>query len=165
LYKEYLITKLIPGKGQGIFTTVEISAGQPILEITGPVILEKNLPDPNHPALLQVGPDLFIGASGDLDDLINHSCNPNCYMQIAGIRAILFSLYVIPVGSELTFDYSSTSTDSLDKWKMECHCGQAECRKIISGFDNLPSSIQQKMIEQGIVPMYLLHPEMFPSSW
>jgi SET domain-containing protein len=164
MYQEHL--KLQPSKGgRGVFTTVIIPAKQPILEVRGPVMLEKNLPDPNHPALLQIGADTFIGASGDVDDMINHSCNPNCYMHITGNRAILFSLYVIPAGAELTFDYSSTSTDSLDKWKMDCKCGEFTCRKVISGFQHLDTGIQQKLKDQGVVPLYILNPEMFPGTW
>jgi SET domain-containing protein len=164
MYKEHL--KLQPTKGgQGLFTTVAIPAKTPILEVRGPVMLEKNLPDPNHPALLQIGPDTFIGASGDLDDFINHSCNPNCYMHITGNRAILFSLYVIPVGAELTFDYSSTATDSLEKWKMNCLCGHFTCRKVISGFQHLDESVKQSLKDKGSVPLYILYPNMFPKSW
>lgn len=164
MYKEHCQVKSAKG-GKGVFTTVVIPAKVPILEVRGPIYGEKDLPDPNHPALLQVGPDTFIGASGDLDDLINHSCRPNCYMYVAGNRAILFSLYVIPAGSELTFDYSSTATDSLEKWKMNCVCGDFHCRKVISGYQHLSSATQNKMKEQGILPLYILHPNMFPKRW
>lgn len=164
MYKQYCQLQSAKG-GLGVFTTVTIPAKEPILEVRGPVMLEKDLPDPNHPALLQVGPDLFIGASGDLDDYINHGCEPNCYMKIAGTRAILFSLYVIPAGAELTFDYSSTSTDPLDKWQMKCACGSFQCRQVISGYQNLDPTVQQKLQSQGAVPLYILHPSMFPRSW
>jgi hypothetical protein len=164
VYNEHL--KLQPTKtGQGVFTTVVIPAKQPILEVRGPVLLEKDLPDPNHPALLQMGADTFIGASGDVDDYLNHSCNPNCYMHITGNRAILYSLYVIPAEVELTFDYSSTATDSLEKWKMNCQCGEFVCRKVISGFQHLDGLTQQKLKNQGAVPLYILRPEMFPGTW
>lgn len=164
MYKEHLKLQTTNNKNR-VFTTVNIPARKPIMEITGPVILEKDLIDPNHPALLQVGPDIFIGASGDIDDNINHSCNPNCYIHIAGNRAILFSLYVISANSELTFDYSSTSTDSLEKWQMNCSCNNINCRKIISGFQNLSPHIQQKLKNQNTVPLYILHPTMFPITW
>lgn len=164
MYKDYC--KLQPSKGGlGMFTTVIIPAKTPIIEVRGPVGSEKEMPDPNHPALLQIGNDLFIGPSGDLDDYINHSCNPNCYIHIAGNRAILFSLYVIPAGSELTFDYSTTATDSLEKWKMDCLCGHATCRKVISGFQHLDESVKQNLKDKNTVPLYILHPEMFPRKW
>jgi SET domain len=151
--------------GLGVFTKSVIPVKAPIMEIRGPLYSEKELPDPNHPALLQVGPDTFIGPSGDFDDYLNHSCNPNCFLHIAGTRAILFSLYVIPPNTELTFDYSSTSTDELEKWKMNCACGDFKCRKVISGHQHLDPAIKQKMTAQGMFPLYILHPEMFPKRW
>jgi hypothetical protein len=161
VYKEYCKLQSAKG-GQGVFTTVVIPAGAPIMEVRGPVGSESEMPDPNHPAILQVGPNIFIGPSGDLDDYINHSCNPNCFMHIAGSRAILFSMYVIPVGTELTFDYSSTSTDPLDKWKMDCICGDFNCRKVISGYQHLDDTVKQHMKNKRMLPLYILEPTMFP---
>jgi SET domain-containing protein len=164
MYKEQL--KVLPCKtGVGVFTLADIPAKTPILEVRGPIFAEKDLPDPNHPALLQIGPDTFLAKSGGMDDLINHSCSPNCYMYIAGNRAVLFSLYVIKAGSELTFDYSSTSTDTLDKWKMDCLCGEINCRKVISGYQYLDNATQQYMKAKEILPLYILHPDMFPKRF
>ena len=164
MYKEHC--KLLHTKtGLGVFTDTIIPAKAPIMEVRGPIYAEKDLPDPTHPALLQVGPDTFIGPSGDLDDYINHSCQPNCYMHVAGNRAILFSLYVITAGSELTFDYSSTSTDELEKWKMDCLCGDFNCRKVISGFQHLSDADKQKMKDKMVLPLYIQHPNMFLKSW
>ena len=160
MYKPYIITKLSK-TGLGVFTNIEIPANHPVFEVLGNVYAERDLPDPTHPALLQVGPDTFIGPSGDIDDYINHSCDPNCRMQVVGNRAIVYSLYVIPKGSELTFDYSATATDSLDKWRMECVCGTNKCRKIISGFQYLHPTIQKEYKEKGIAPLYITHPNLF----
>ena len=113
MYSQYLQlqnTKV----GKGVFTTVAIPANMMIIEITGPVLTDREIPDMNQPALLQVGPNTFITASGGLHDYINHSCDPNCKMHVVGNRAFLYSLYVIPANSQLTFDYSTTSTDTVD---------------------------------------------------
>lgn len=163
MFTQYL--KVKPSKtGQGVFTTVQIPANVPVLEVRGPIYTEKDLPDPNHPALLQVGPETFIAASGGPDDYLNHSCNPNCVMRVEGHRAILYSLYVIQAGAELTFDYSTTATDSIDKWKMDCQCGDFHCRRVISGFQNLDPALQQKMKDKGWVPNYIAEPSMFPKQ-
>lgn len=159
MYKEYL--KLRPCKtGNGVFTTVEIPTNIPILEVTGDLYLEHELPDPNHPALLQVGPNTFIGPSGDLDDYINHSCNPNCAVRIAGNRAILYSLYVIPKNTELTFDYSTTSTDTPDKWQMNCLCGFHNCRRVISGHQTIDPKTAEIYKQKRMFPLYITNPEM-----
>src|SRR5579885_670688 len=160
MYNSHLVVK--PCKtGMGVFTTMEIPANTPIIEVSGNLYLEKDLPDPTHPALLQVGPNLFIGPSGSTDDYINHSCDPNCWMYVAGNRAILFSLYVIPKGAELTFDYSTTATDTLEKWKMDCSCGSSKCRKVISGFQYLDPSLQEEYKKKDLVPLYIKYPNMF----
>lgn len=157
MYKQYL--KAAASKtGQGVFTTTRIPAKVPVVEVTGNIYAEKDLPDPNHPALLQVNHDSFIGPSGDVDDYINHSCNPNCRLHIVGNRVLLYSLYDIPIGSEITFDYSTSSTDTLDKWKMDCQCGDYNCRKIISGIQYVDPSIIEDYKQRGILPLFQYHP-------
>lgn len=160
MYNQYLEVK--PSKnGLGVFTSVEIPADVPIIEITGDIYSEDKLPDPNHPGVLQVGPNTFLGPSGTIDDHIGHSCNPNCLMHVVGNRAILYSIYVIPKGYELTFDYSTTSTDSIDKWKIDCICGSNNCRKVISGFHYLDKNLQEEYKKKGMVPLFLSEPSMF----
>lgn len=157
MYNEYL--KVLPCKnGKGVFTTVDIPANVPIIEVTGTVYAEKDLPDPNHPALLQVGPNIFIGPSGTTDDYINHSCNPNCLLHIVGNRAIVYSMYVIKAGNELTFDYSTSSTDTHDKWKMECNCEDYNCRGVISGYQYLDAKLQEEYKKKGMIPIFLTNP-------
>jgi SET domain-containing protein len=154
MYKQYLKVKTSKNKS-GVFTSVRIPKGVPVIEVTGDVHPEHQLPDPNHPALLQVGPNIFIGPSGDVDDYINHSCDPNCKLQIAGSRAILFSLYDIPAGGEITFDYSTSSTDTLDTWKIECKCGSNKCRKVISGLQYVDPAVIEDYKKRGILPMFM----------
>lgn len=157
MYNQYL--KVKPSKwGVGVFTSVEIPANVPIIEVTGQVYTEDKLPDPNDPALIQVGPYIYIGPSGTIDDYIGHSCNPNCLLHIGGKRAIVYSMYVIKAGSEITFDYSTSSTDTLDKWQMNCQCGEYNCRKVISGLHYLDEATQTKYKEKGMIPIFLTHP-------
>jgi hypothetical protein len=143
--------------GLGVFTDIKIPANVPIIEITGNTFNYDSLPNKNSIYNMQIGNDLYITQSGDIDDYLNHSCNPNCYMHIVGKRAILYSLYVIPAGKELTFDYSLISTDLLEEWGMICLCGDFNCRKTISGFGNLPQHIKDKYKKKGIIPGYIAH--------
>lgn len=154
MYTQYI--KTMPSKiGNGTFTTVDIPARTPIMEWTGDIFDKSNAPD--HPALLQIAQNTFLGPSGKPDDTINHSCDPNCYLHVVGKRAIVYSLYFIKADTELTFDYSTTSTDTLDEWKMICQCGSAKCRKIISGFQYLDPKLQDEYIKLGIVPLFITH--------
>lgn len=142
----------------GVFTTVDIPARVPICEMTGNILSEDKLVDPNHPAVLQIGVDRFLSPSGEIDDKFNHSCNPNCKLHIVGNRAILYSLYIIREGSELTFDYSTSSTDTHETWQMNCKCGYIRCRKIISGYQYLSDAIKKDYKTKGMVPLFISDP-------
>jgi SET domain len=158
MYKQYLKSQPSKSGNHGTFSTVKIPAGSPIIEMAGPVILDRDITATDYSMYLQVGPNTFIGLSGGVDDYINHSCDPNCYVHVVGNRAILYSLYVIPEGAELTFDYSTTSTDTMATWKMECKCGSNKCRKVISGFQYLDPVLQETYKKKNIVPLYILQP-------
>jgi len=57
---------------------------------------------------------------------INHSCNPN-----AGLKGkvTVVAMKDIKKDEQITIDYSITEDDPY--WKMNCNCGQKNCRKII----------------------------------
>jgi hypothetical protein len=67
-------------------------------------------------------------------------------------------MYVIRAGSEITFDYSTSSTDTLDKWQMNCNCGAVNCRKVISGLQYLDESLKEEYKKKGMIPLFLTHP-------
>ena len=48
-------------------------------------------------------------------------------------RAILSAVEEIKIGDELTYDYALAESNPL--FKMECKCGNTNCRKIITGND------------------------------
>lgn len=160
MYKQFLKVKPSKMGGRGTFTEVEIPAGQPIMEIHGPVVLDREITIQDYSMYLQVGPNTYIGMSGDVDDFFNHSCDPNCYVHVVGNRAILYSMYVIPEGAELTFDYSTSSTDTYDTWKMDCKCGSFKCRKTISGFQYLSDELKEAYKKKGIVPLFIEQPTL-----
>jgi len=159
MYKSYLEIR-DHKNGKGVFTKVPIPALSMIMEISGPLLLERELSNIDYNNVLQIGPNSFLGLSGDLDDYLNHSCDPNCYLHVVGNRAFLYSLYVIPASGQLTFDYATTSTDTLDKWQMQCKCGSNKCRRVISGFQYLDSPIFEKYKEKEMLPLYILYPNM-----
>jgi len=129
----------------GVFTTVDVKAGQTILEFGGTKLnaqqiqLENVAPD--H--YLQIGADLYLTLSGSIDDLINHSCSPNSAVNVRAERAFLVAIFDIAADSELTFDYSLTSTERPDQWTMKCKCGSYSCRKQISGYTSLSETVKQ----------------------
>jgi len=155
MYQKYLKIIDTKNKGKGVISTIRIPKQSAIIEFSGDILTEETMPDPNHPALLQISLNSFIGPSGDKDDYINHSCDPNCYLHVVGSRAILYSLYEIAPNMELTFDYSTTSTDDIEKWSMNCQCGSSKCRSVISGLHYLQDDLKQEYIKKGMIPMFL----------
>ncbi|KDP23265.1 hypothetical protein JCGZ_23098 [Jatropha curcas] len=80
------------------------------------------------------------GSSGNVTRFINHSCDPNLFVQcilsshydIRLARIVLFAADDIPPMEELTYDYgyeldSVISPDGKVK-KLPCYCGTSECR-------------------------------------
>lgn len=146
-------------KGWGIYTKVEIPAGTVVFEFMGDVLNSSQIPFPLMPAndhYLQIGIDKYLGPSGDLDDLINHSCAPNCLIRIGGIRAFLQTMYVVTAGKELTFDYSTTSNDDEKNWSLPCSCGTGHCRKIITGYQYLNETIKENYKQKNMIPEYII---------
>lgn len=160
MYNQYLEVR--PAKiGKGIFTKTSIPANTPITEFQGVIYSVDKLPE-NSNDFLQIGSKHFLSPIGTVNgvDFINHSCDPNCTIHVVGNRAILYSLYVIPANSELNFDYSTTSTDTHDSWKMNCLCGSPKCRGVISGFQYLNPSLQEEYKRRGMVPLFISEPRL-----
>jgi len=149
------LKRIVIGKRKGVITTVKISRRIPICEFKGEVILEEDLESDD---VLQIGPNIYLGPSGTLTDNIRHSCTPNCVLHCSGARAILYSRYVIQPGAELTYDYSTSSTDTPDTWNMKCTCGSYTCRKNISGFYNLPKELQEVYKKEEMAALFIRVP-------
>jgi hypothetical protein len=138
--------------GEGVFTNIQIPANSIILEFGG------ELHDPKKaagPEVLQVGPNYYLSPSGNIGDNIRHSCNPNCYLHVIGKRAFLYSTYVVEPNTEITFDYSTNSSDTLDTWQMQCNCGAFNCRKVISGLDYLSEQQKEEYKKKGLIPLFM----------
>lgn len=163
MYNQYL--KILPHKStQGIFTTMQIPANVPIMEFRGDICTDKDSPSDIS---LQIGIDTFLTPTGTVEgvDFINHSCDPNCMVHVIGNRAILYSLYIIPKGSQLTVDYSTTSTDSKDSWQMNCNCESVKCRQSISGHQYLSDEQKADYKQRGLLPLFITAPNLIQKRW
>lgn len=156
MFNNYLKSKSV-NNTVGIFTEVDIPKNKPVIEITGNLYSKDDKPEDSN-NYLQVSQTWYIGLSGGLDDIIRHSCNPNCYLRVVGKRALLYSLYPIRANSELTFDYSTTSTETIEEWSMSCNCQSYNCRKLISGFQTLDIKTQEDYKKKGMVPSFIVNP-------
>jgi hypothetical protein len=103
---------------------------------------------------LQIGPDLYIGESGGVDDLFNHSCEPNAGVIISGTTAELRAIRAITPGEEIAFDYSTTLDEG--DFTMVCRCGLPSCRGVIGDGRDLPQAVWDRYRTLGILPDYVI---------
>jgi SET domain-containing protein len=138
--------------GKGVIAASPIASRSHILRFTGPLLHYRDTTP--HTYALQIGPDLYLGASGSFDDYINHSCNPNAGLVIRGLEVDLIAIRDIAPGEEICFDYS-TSTDE-DDFEFDCFCGQPNCRGRIRDGKHLPEDVFQRYAQLGIIPEHVL---------
>jgi SET domain-containing protein len=138
--------------GRGVFAGEPVMKGAQIIAFTGPLLRYQDT-TPKTLAL-QIGPDLYLGASGNADDCVNHSCAPNSGLQIAGLDVRLIALRDITAGEEICFDYSTTMNE--DDFEMPCKCDSSICRGIVGDFKHLPAELRRRYAKLGIVPEYNL---------
>ncbi|HEY9595280.1 MAG TPA: SET domain-containing protein-lysine N-methyltransferase [Spirochaetia bacterium] len=138
-------------EGRGVFTEEPIPAGVLIMRFTGPFLRYDQTSVDTY--ALQIGPDLYIGESGGLDDLVNHSCEPNAGFHIEGTDADLYAIRAIAPGEEILFDYSTTLDE--DDFTMACRCGTPSCRSLIRDGKYLPDDVWSRYMELRIIPSYV----------
>lgn len=146
--------RTVDGKGRGVFTTTAFRKGEEVMQFLGEIVDRDTLEDLTH--ALQVGPRLFLTPSGQMDDYVNHSCEPNTGIRDPDGRVVLFALRDIAAGEEITFDYATTQTGG--HWTMNCVCGSPHCRRAIGDFEDMDQKRQRELLELGAVLGYLRPP-------
>ena len=142
--------------GKAVFAAAPFADGQPLLEFTG-----RRLPARDVPSLIrgggdryvQVTPDHYMGPSGRIDDLVNHSCDPNAGLRFTDHGVFLVAIRDIAAGAEVTWDYSTTLAES--NWHMLCQCRSAGCRRVIGNFTTLAPDRQEWFRARNLVAPYL----------
>lgn len=138
---------------EGLYSNIIIPPKKPIICLTGKTFTKSAIK--NKDEVIQIGPNLYLGPSGSIDDKINHSCHPTAFINVIGNKAILFSINEIKPNMEITFDYSLSCLDS--ELQFNCKCGSMNCRKNISTYKLLPQNIKDKYLNLNIVPIYIKH--------
>jgi hypothetical protein len=132
--------------GRGLFAVANIERGE-IVCVKGGYIFDRaklrELQPQLGPAEIQIGPDLFIGPVTEAERdggmiFSNHSCEPN--IGVTG-QIVFVALRDIAAGEELTHDWATTDDDD---YELECRCGAAQCRGIITGQDWRRKDLQAK---------------------
>ena len=132
--------------GMGLFADLPIFKDE-IIAVKGGHIFSREML--NHvekelgPAEIQIDDDLFIGPLNREERegamlFLNHSCNPNVGIQG---QIVFVAMRDISRGEELTHDWATTDDDD---YEMQCNCGAANCRRIVTGKDWRRKDLQQK---------------------
>lgn len=120
---------------QGLFATERIPKGTYIIEYTG----EKITKEESARRLAGYNPYIFhLNYRYDIDGstleniarYINHSCDPNCEVEISKSQIWIVAIRTIASGEELSFNYGY---DARDYEKFPCHCGARQCCGYILG--------------------------------
>jgi len=114
--------------GGELFTAEDLRAGKARMSSVAALDEDVYLADPVD---APDGPDYFL----------NHSCDPNVWMQDA---VTLIARRDIASGEELTADYALWEAD--EHWTLpeECCCGSPLCRTIITGGDWRLAALQER---------------------
>jgi hypothetical protein len=143
--------------GLGAFAIRDIRIGEAIGRFGGRILNSSKVPVfPEEDMFLQIGPETYLGAAGDVLDQANHSCDPNAGVLVGGGLVALVAIRNIATGEEILWDYSTSVDGSTDLWEMDCRCGSKGCRGRVGAFQRLPDAIRTKYTVARIVPDWLL---------
>jgi len=131
-------------KGQGLYATHAINAGETVVGFGGFVVSRHDLDSLSSDRAIhsiQIDEDLFLVGpeSPEPGDMVNHSCDPNC--GLVG-NVLVVALRDIAVGEEVTFDYAMC--DSQDYDEFVCRCRSALCREKVTGSDWTIPELQER---------------------
>lgn len=142
--------------GKAVYAAVPFAEGDQIVKFTGRRFRADQVPSlmrGGGDRFVQVTPDHYMGPSGRIDDLINHSCSPNAGLRFTAEGVVLVAIRPIAPGEEIAWDYSTTLAES--NWHMICQCRSPECRRVIGNFETLSPDRQEWFRARNLVAPYL----------
>lgn len=134
--------------GNGLFARKLIKKGSVVFHFKGKIGDDAH----TNPESLQIDENKFLESTLKFDDFLNHSCEPNCYIDWQNLN--LVALKDIQIGEELTFDYNTAEYDLINmvqNCSFKCNCGSKNCIGEVRGFRYL-SPEQKKQIQKFISP-------------
>ena len=146
--------------GKAVFAAQGFAPGETVIRFSGPRIPADRLPrdlQGSADRFVQIAAGEYLGPSGRIDDLINHSCRPNTGLAFRADGIFLVALESITPGQEIAWDYSTTVSDP--DWRMPCACGSAACRSTIGPFATLPEERQRWFRDRDLIAPHLRAPE------
>ena len=109
--------------GLGLFAKVPIKKGDCIIEYVGEIITEAQANERGGRYLFQTSKNRHIDGTTRKNTAryINHSCRPNCEVDIIRGRVFVYAKRKIEIGEELFYDYGKEYWDEHIKPK-GCRC-------------------------------------------
>ena len=147
--KHYYTVIESPGRGHGVITNRNYIRGEFVMNFTGDKTHINDIDDFTH--YLQITPELFISPSGNADDFVNHSCDPNCALYFENDGLVLRAIKDIVSGEELSFDYGTIMFS--EPTEFQCECGSSKCRGMIGNYYTLPVELQKQYQSSNMIPL------------
>ena len=144
-----LQVKIIDGQGKGVFTIRSFKQNEKVLIFSGKYTRFSEIKDFTH--YFQISPDTYLSPSGNFDDYVNHSCEPNCGVYFVNEEIILKTIRKIEAGEQLSFDYGTIMFNEPTRFK--CACGSVNCRKNIGNFYSMEVETQDSYLSRNMVPL------------
>jgi hypothetical protein len=142
--------------GKAVFAAAPFAEGERLMSFTGRRFRADRIPSlmrGQSDRYVQVTPDHYMGPSGRIDDLVNHSCAPNAGLRFTDQGVFLVAIRDIAPGEEICWDYSTTLAES--NWHMICQCKTPDCRRVIGNFSTLSPERQEWFRSRNLVAPYL----------
>lgn len=100
--------------GRGLFAAERIAKGSCVIEYWGKPATQRQILLDQGKYLFRTGKGTMIdgNVAGNRARFINHSCKPNCEIDIYRRKVYVFALRTIKEGEELTYDYGPEYFDA-----------------------------------------------------
>lgn len=125
--------KLRVGKsdaGLGLFAGEDLKKGAFVIEYVGEILTRKESNERGGKYLFETSDNRIIDGSARSNTAryINHSCTPNCEVDIRRGHVLIFTTRAIKEGEELLYDYGEEYFDEYIK-KGGCRCRTCASKK------------------------------------
>ena len=123
------------GDGRALLATGSIAAGERLIALAHVFV---DLPSRYT---IQIEEHLHQAGTGEADDFMNHSCDPNVMIDFISLEVI--ALRPITAGELITFDYNICEWDMREPFS--CECGSPRCIGEVRGFRHLPPAQRRRL--------------------
>lgn len=147
--RDGLQIRAVNGQGLGVFTRRSYKENEMILIFAGDEVTSAKISDFTH--FMQISPQAYLGPSGQLDDYINHNCDPNCAVFFQEDILALKAIRDIKIEEQLSIDYSTIIFN--EPTIFECACHSKKCRVVVGNFYTLPLKMQKTYLKNRMVPL------------